>query len=138
MRPRRINSKEIYRGGFIFRQNTVSHPSLGKVFFLKKCMNGGGDWKCGSHVLLTRLHNPSHDSRSGEVQPILVFKTYTETLSHIGELLTSTQMLPDDDCTASVFHMVNTVTKDSTNYLVCCFFISLFVLFSHSLLLCCS
>lgn len=37
------------------------------------------------------------------MQPILVFKTYTETLPQICELLTSTQMLPDDDCTACVF-----------------------------------
>lgn len=66
-RLRRINSAEIYRGLFLDKTQlaTPLSPSLCKVFLLKKCMNGGGDSECGSHALLTRLHNPSHDSRSG-------------------------------------------------------------------------
>lgn len=40
-------------------------PPACKVFSLEKCMNGGVESKCGAHALLTRLHNPSHDSRSG-------------------------------------------------------------------------
>ncbi len=138
-RLRRINTKEIYRGLFLDKTQLATPLSLCKVFFLKKCMTGGGDSKCGAHALLTRLHNPSHDSRSGEVQPILVFQTCTETLSHIGELLTSTQMLPGDDCTACVsISPAHTMTQDSSNYLVCCFFILLFNLFSRISLLCCS
>lgn len=61
--PRRCQFYEKYRGLFLDKTQ-LSPPLLCKVFLLKKCMNGGGDSKCGAHALLTRLHNPSHDSRS--------------------------------------------------------------------------
>lgn len=73
-RLHQISSKEIYRGLFLDKTQLATSCSvylspsfslsLCKVFFLKKCMNIGGDSKCASHALLTRLHNPSHDSRS--------------------------------------------------------------------------
>lgn len=60
------------------------------------------------------------------MQPILVFRSYTETLSQICELLTSSQMLPDD-CTVCAFPPVS--EELHTVFVFACFAVCL--VFKH-------